>query len=138
MSLERFKQAHAEHFPIALAEIQRGKKQSHWIWAIFPQIAGLGHSANSQHYAIKDLAEAQEFLKSPVLSMNLQLISEALLKHKTQTAIDILGDIDSLKVQACMTLFLQAGARPYPQQVLDAFFDGQLHQQTLDLLSEAN
>ncbi len=136
--LEAFKHFHAQHFPTALAEIQNGKKQSHWIWGIFPQIVGLGQSATSQQYAIANLAEAQAFLESPVLSMNLQLISEALLAHKGKSAEAILGDLDAQKVHACMTLFLSAGATPYPQHIIDAFFAGKLHEQTVTLLQAEN
>lgn len=133
--LSRFQHAQRELFAIALVEIQAGKKQGHWIWYIFPQIFGLGRSANSQYYAITDMAEAKNYLADPVLSSNLATISNALLSHKNKNINEILGELDAQKVQACMTLFLKAGASPYPQQVLDTFYQGQLHEPTLLRLS---
>ena len=91
----------------ALAEIKNGKKVSHWIWYIFPQIEGLGHSSNSQHFAISSLNEARQYLADDVLRKRLIEISEELLKQEG-SAESILGKVDAMKVRSSMTLFKEA------------------------------
>jgi uncharacterized protein (DUF1810 family) len=124
-SLYRFHKVHKQYFPTALQEIQQGAKRGHWMWFIFPQIAGLGHSDNAKYYAIRDLVEAQDFLQEQV-GENLVRISEELLKLPETDAEKIFGQIDAIKLRSCMTLFsLVPDTNPVFQKVLDKFFGGQ-------------
>jgi uncharacterized protein (DUF1810 family) len=134
--LKRFLDAQENDFKRALAEIKRGRKQSHWMWYIFPQIAGLGWSETSRFYAIKDRAEAELYLSHPVLGMRLVEISEALLEIEGKTANQIFGSPDDVKLKSCMTLFqLLENAHPVFQKVLDRYFNGTKDLKTLDLIS---
>ncbi len=103
--LKRFLDAQENDFERALAEIKRGRKQSHWMWYIFPQIAGLGSSETSRFYAVKDRAEAELYLAHPVLGARLGRISEALLEIEGKTANQIFGSPDDMKLKSSMTLF---------------------------------
>lgn len=134
MGLERYIKAQERDYSRALSEIRNGRKISHWMWYIFPQIAGLGYSEMSHHYAIKDMDEAKEYLAHPVLGKRLIEISNALLNH-SQSARSIMGSPDDLKLRSCMTLFsLVPGADPVFEQVLKKFFDGKKDNATLELL----
>ena len=106
MDVERFLQAQDKAYSVAFQEIKRGEKQSHWIWYIFPQLKGLGHSHKSHYYGIADEKEAREYWEHPVLRQRLVDITVALkeLNHDN-TICEILGSIDALKVKSCMTLF---------------------------------
>lgn len=104
-NLQRFLSAQEYDYSIALREIQNGRKQSHWIWYIFPQIKGLGRSYQSQFYGIANRQEAEAYLAEPTLDARLREITLALLEHKDKTAQQILGDIDAKKVLSSMTLF---------------------------------
>jgi uncharacterized protein (DUF1810 family) len=109
----------------ALAELRAGHKASHWMWFVFPQIAGLGRSPMAQEYAISSLEEARAYLAHPVLGPRLRECAAALLPHAGTAAVAILGEIDAIKLHSSMTLF--ARAAPEEQlfdQVLDAFYDG--------------
>lgn len=133
--LERFLAAQQNYYKIALKEIQAGQKKSHWMWFIFPQIAGLGHSETAQYYAIKDLNEAKEYMEDMILERNLIEISQALLDLDSNDAAKVMGWPDNLKLKSSMTLF--ALAKPdckVFQQVLDKFFDGEKDQTTIDIL----
>ncbi|MDR3308390.1 MAG: DUF1810 family protein [Tannerella sp.] len=133
-SLYRFAKVYQQYFPIALQEIRNGRKQTHWMWFIFPQIAGLGHSSTSKLYAIADLKEAYEFLQEP-FGRNLVYISEELLKLSETDAVKIFGHIDALKLRSSMTLFSQVpNTNPVFQSVLDKFFGSQPDQLTLEIL----
>ncbi len=135
-SLKRFTDAQENSYAMALSEIQLGRKQSHWMWFIFPQIAGLGFSETSRHYAIKDLQEADEFLKHPVLGSRLINICRELLKLKTNDAHRVFGSPDNLKLKSSMTLFsMLPAADPVFQLVLEKFFHGEKDTKTLDLIS---
>src|ERR1700760_1684077 len=101
-SLKRFTEAQENTYAAAFSEIQLGKKKSHWMWFIFPQIAGLGFSETSRYYAIRDLREAESFLKHPVLGPRLINISRELLKLKTNDAHQVFGNPDDLKLKSCM------------------------------------
>lgn len=134
MGLEKFTKAQERDYDQALSEIRNGRKASHWIWYIFPQIAGLGYSEMSQKYAIKDLAEAKEYLSHPILGKRLIVISNALLQHD-KSALSIMGSPDDLKLRSCMTLFsLIPGADPVFEKVLKKFFNGQRDPATLQLV----
>ncbi|MBV6448704.1 DUF1810 domain-containing protein [Nitrosomonas sp.] len=136
--LERFVQAQAHDFEIALAEITSGRKRSHWMWYIFPQFAGLGFSAMSQRYAIRSVAEAQAYLNHPMLGPRLMQCCEALLAVTGRSAHEIFDSPDDMKLQSCATLF--ASVTPADSvfaHVLARYFSGQRDQKTLDLLSVA-
>jgi uncharacterized protein (DUF1810 family) len=135
-SLKRFTDAQEKTYAKAFSEIQQGGKQSHWIWFIFPQIAGLGFSETSRFYAIKDLPEATAFLHHPVLGPRLINISRELLKLKTNEAHQVFGSPDDMKLQSSMTLFSSVtGADPVFQMLLEKFFKGEKGSKTLKLIS---
>lgn len=134
-NLQRFLDAQATDYPQALAEVKAGRKRSHWMWYIFPQIQGLGFSSTSQHYAIRDAAEAAAYLKQPVLGPRLREISGELLKLAGRDASRVFGSPDDLKLRSSMTLFAAVpGADPVFRAVLDAFFGGKPDARTLQLL----
>ena len=133
--MNRFIEAQENNYTTALAEIRNGRKQTHWIWYIFPQIRGLGQSETSKYYAIRDLREAAEYLKHPILGKRLIEISKALLELKEDNAHKIFGSPDDMKVKSSMTLFaLLKDADPVFQQVLDKFFRGERDRNTLALV----
>lgn len=103
--LGRFIEAQKRDYQLALSEVRAGKKQSHWIWYIFPQMYGLGHSCYANLYGIRDKKEAEEYLKHKILGKRLREITMALLDHDGCSAEDIFGDLDAMKVRSCMTLF---------------------------------
>jgi len=134
--LKRFETAHARYFSTALAEIKSGRKRSHWMWYIFPQVAGLGFSETSKMYAIKSIAEATAFLAHPVLGKNLEAISSALLSPDTDNASLVFGHPDDMKLQSCMTLFSRLPqATPVFQKVLDKYFGGKADVKTIEILN---
>lgn len=137
-SLNRFIKAQQSDYATALAEIRSGRKRSHWMWYIFPQIAGLGLSGTSKLYAIKDLDEAKEFLKHPILGLRLKEISNELLNLEESNASKIFGSPDDMKLKSCMTLFAIAeGERENVfEKVLDKFFGSQLDERTVELLNK--
>ena len=122
--LERFMTAQAADYADALDDIRNGRKRGHWIWYIFPQQKGLGHSYNSEYYGLDGIDEAQAYLAHPVLGARLREISEALLTHEGRRDIDaIMGSsIDVLKLQTCMNLFNRVSPNDVFEKVLDAFF----------------
>lgn len=124
--LDRFVVAQQRVYPEALDELRRGRKTGHWIWFIFPQVAGLGYSDMSRRYAIASLDEARAYLADPVLGARLRESAAALLAATPQTtAEDILGGIDAVKVRSSMTLFHRAAPdEPIFTQVLDRFYGG--------------
>ena len=135
INLFRFIEAHERSYQTALREIQNGRKCSHWMWYIFPQIHGLGKSPTSQYYAIRDLEEAAAFLEDPFLGGNLQEICAELLKAKTDDPTEIFGKPDDQKLRSCMTLFAHVpGASIVFQQVLDKFYNGRQDMRTLKIL----
>jgi len=137
MSIKRFLDAQMTDYDIALMEIQEGRKQSHWIWYIFPQLKGLGHSSTSEYYGIKDMAEAKEYLAEPTLRKRLLEISNALLNLPGNDAGKVMGFPDNLKLRSSMTLFAQAEPScPVFQQVLDKYYGGKSDERTLALLTE--
>lgn len=121
--LDRFVAAQATSYADALAELRAGAKRSHWMWFIFPQIAGLGHSDMARRYAIRDLAEARAYLAHPLLGARYVESAAALLAHRGRDAAAIMGGIDSIKLRSSLTLFDRAGAPAAVRETLDAFFD---------------
>ena len=135
-SLKRFTDAQENSYAMAFSEIQQGRKQSHWMWFIFPQIAGLGFSETSRYYAIRDLHEATDFLNHPVLGSRLINISRELLKLKINDAYRVFGSPDDLKLKSSMTLFSTLPeADPVFKAVLEKFFNGEKDTKTLRLIS---
>jgi uncharacterized protein (DUF1810 family) len=125
--LERFVEAQDRGgtYEAALRELRGGRKRSHWMWFVFPQIAGLGRSPTAQHFAIESLAEARAYLEHPVLGPRLREAAAALLEVSGRSASDILGGIDALKLRSSMTLFLRAApSEPVFGEVLDRYFAG--------------
>lgn len=132
--LTKFITAQEKDFNIALTEIKNGRKQSHWIWYIFPQIAGLGKSATSEYYAIQNLSEAKMYLENEYLHNNLLTICQALLDLETSNAEKVLGWIDAMKLKSSMTLFtLAQPEEPIFKKVLNKFFHGELDNKTVKL-----
>lgn len=141
IDLQRFVEAQELDYEQALKEIRQGRKMSHWIWYIFPQIQGLGHSIMAERYAINSLEEAGAYINHPVLGARLIEISTALLRHakdgfltKSKTAEQILGNIDALKVRSCMTLFDLVQPNSIFSNVLDAFYNSERDPLTLEIL----
>jgi uncharacterized protein (DUF1810 family) len=134
--LQRFLLAQEDSYARALAELSAGLKRSHWMWFIFPQLDGLGHSATARHYAIKNLEEARAYVAHPVLGPRLLHCAEALLGREGCNARDILGHPDDLKLRSCATLFaIAAPEQPLFQRLLDRFYQGARDTRTLDLLA---
>jgi uncharacterized protein (DUF1810 family) len=134
-NLKRFIDAQESMFSIALNEIKNGKKQSHWMWFIFPQIAGLGFSEMSKLYAINDINEAGLYLAHPVLSKRLIEISKALLDVEGKTASQVFGSPDDMKLKSCMTLFSSLeNTNPVFQAILSKYFGGTKDAKTLQLI----
>jgi uncharacterized protein (DUF1810 family) len=124
--LKRFVAAQDGIYDRALAELRDGRKQSHWMWFVFPQIAGLGHSEMARRYAISSTDEALAYLQHPLLGARLEECAQATLQHTDLPARQILGSPDDMKLRSSMTLFASvAPERPLFQAVLDAFFAGQ-------------
>jgi uncharacterized protein (DUF1810 family) len=127
MDLERFVRAQDSGgtYQRAVAELRSGRKTSHWMWFIFPQIAGLGRSAMAQAYAISDLAEAQAYLAHPVLGPRLVECAELVASHQGLSAQQIFGGIDAIKLRSSMTLFALADPdQTIFKQVIEQYFDG--------------
>ena len=134
-SLDRFIEAQEKAYPVALKEIKNGKKRSHWMWYIFPQLRELGQSAKARAYGIKDLAEARAYLEHPVLRERLYEITRELLNHKDKSAYQIFDVIDDMKLKSCMTLFKVASNEdPLFHEVLEVFFDGEMDRLTMKFL----
>jgi uncharacterized protein (DUF1810 family) len=137
--LQRFLSAQAGSYATALAEISSGKKRSHWMWFIFPQLAGLGVSEMNRRYAISNIEEATAYLQHPVLGARIIEISEALLQLQTTDAHAIFGSPDDRKLRSCLTLFSQVpNADPVFQKALNRFYNGVPDPRTLELLENGN
>ena len=132
--LDRFVQAQEGTFEGALAELRRGRKTGHWMWFVFPQIAGLGFSAMAQRYAISGLDEARAYLDHPVLGPRLVACAQALLDLGANDAVAVMGGIDAQKLRSSMTLFVYAGDEGTFRAVLERFFRGEEDSATLDRL----
>ena len=133
--LDRFLDAQRGDYAAALTEVRRGRKTSHWMWYIFPQIAGLGQSSTARYYSIRDLEEAREYYAHPVLGQRLREISGALLELRGSDPVAVFGGIDSMKLKSSMTLFAVAAPDdPLFQQVLDKYYGGEQDVLTLRIL----
>lgn len=133
--LDRFVEAQNPVYRQALQELLDGRKRSHWMWFIFPQIEGLGFSAMAQKYAIGSKAEAQAYLSHPLLANRLEECVKAMLMHSDRSAHEILGSPDDMKFKSSMTLFAQASAYgPLFVEALDRFYGGERDRKTIALL----
>jgi uncharacterized protein (DUF1810 family) len=133
--LARFVEAQAPVYAQALAELRAGRKQSHWMWFVFPQLAGLGRSPIAQLYAIGSIAEARAYLDHPLLGPRLRESTEAMLVHRGKSAAAILGPVDAMKFHSSMTLFEVAAADPVLfGAAVNAFFGMERDAATLQLL----
>jgi uncharacterized protein (DUF1810 family) len=131
----RFIDAQESDYRSALAEIEAGRKESHWMWYVFPQYDGLGFSPTSKHYAIKSPEEAEAYLGHPVLGPRLGECVEALLAVTGRSADEIFGSPDDMKLKSCMTLFAHISPEGSAfEQVLDKYFDGHRDLTTLELI----
>ena len=135
--LSRFLKAQEQDYGQALREIRSGRKRSHWMWYIFPQIQGLGFSPTAQYYAIRDLQEARDYLAHPVLGTRLKEISSALLDLNGLSASEIFGYPDDLKLRSSMTLFRMADLNePVFLEVLEKYYDGKPDARTVELVGK--
>ena len=138
--LQRFVRAQADTYDRALAELRRGRKTSHWMWFVLPQVAGLGRSPLAQQYAVSGLEEARAYLQHPVLGSRLRETAEALLELAAAARsagslpdpVAVLGEVDAVKLRSSMTLFASAADEPAPfERVLEEYFGGERDQATL-------
>ena len=139
VAVNRFVEAQDNPFcgyETALAEIRTGKKVSHWIWYVFPQLRGLGRSSMARYYGVADRFEAQIYLDHPLLGKRIREISDALLQHKDKPVESILGPVDALKVKSCMTMFNFLAPGEIFCEVIHSFYNGERCEQTLKLMSE--
>ena len=134
--LERFLKAQEKDYEHALNEIKNGRKTGHWIWYIFPKIAGLGFSSTSKYYSIKDKNEAIEYLKNKTLKNRLIEICEALLSLESDDATYVMGYPDDLKLKSSMTLFDEVSDIDVFKKVLDKFYKGEKDEMTISLLNK--
>ena len=135
-ALERFVKAQTNTYEVAMNEIKNGKKRTHWMWYMFPQLRGLGTSFMANMYGISGLAEAKAYLAHPVLSGRLYELCGELLKHNDKTALEIFGDIDEMKLKSSMTLFaLTREDYTVFDEVLENFFGGEMDEVTVKLIN---
>lgn len=130
--LQRFIEAQNDSYDQALKEIRNGRKLTHWIWYIFPQMKGLGFSYNSEYYGITSLQEARDYLENELLRKRLFEITESLLMYKGKDIESIMGDIDALKLKSSMTLFDAVQPGSVFGEVLDEFYGGERCRRTLE------
>jgi uncharacterized protein (DUF1810 family) len=134
--LDRFLEAQQHSYDIALQELHHGKKRSHWIWYVFPQLRGLGVSSTSHTYGLSGLAEAQAYLAHPILGQRLKEAINAMLAHRSRTAESVLGELDALKFRSSLTLFsIAVPSEPIFNNALECFFGGELDTRTQELLA---
>jgi len=131
-TVERFVKAQEESYGQALTEIKNGRKRSHWMWYIFPQLKGLGRSETARYYGIANRAEARAYLAHPLLGPRLQEISGELLKLESSDARAVLGRPDDLKLKSSMTLFYLVDGNPIFKAVLDKYFGGEMDEVTFE------
>ena len=136
-NLDRFLKAQELMYPWALREMKNGRKQTHWMWFIFPQLKVLGQSSTALYYGIEDFDEAKQYLAHPVLGTRLKEISEALLSLETDDPYRIMGDIDGLKLCSSMTLFAEvAGYDSVFGKVIDKYYNGNKDMNTIRILTD--
>ena len=137
--LGRFVEAQTPVFGRVLDELRAGRKASHWMWFVFAQLRGLGHSEMAKRFAISGLAEAQAYLQHDVLGPRLEECVKILLSHHEKSAVQILGSPDDMKLRSCLTLFLAVSPKSTVyQQALDQFYSGEADGRTVALLQGHN
>lgn len=136
--LNRFVEAQQDEYDDALSEIAGGRKQTHWMWYIFPQIDGLASTATSRHFAIKSLDEARAYLDHPILGPRLLECAEAALAVEGRSAHDIFGTPDDLKLRSCATLFAVVRPGSVFDRLLAKYYDGGRDPRTLQLLGRTS
>ena len=137
--LERFLEAQANAYTQALAELRAGRKRTHWIWFIFPQVAGLGHSPTAQYFAIRSLDEARAYIEHPILGPRLRDCTELVNRIESATIHEIFASPDDMKFRSSMTLFAHLPhTQPIFAAALDAHFRGQPDSLTLNILQTGN
>ena len=129
--LDRFIKAQENTYLVALKEIKNGRKQSHWMWYIFPQIKGLGMSETSRYYGINDEEEAKAYLDNEILGSRLREITSELLKLNIDNPVDIFGTIDAIKLKSSMTLFDYVSDDKIFSQVLNKYYNGEIDEKTI-------
>ena len=135
-NLNRFGTAQNEVYEDAVRELKNGKKLTHWMWYIFPQIAGLGYSSTARFFAIQDREEAQAYLDHPILGGRLVECTKIVMAHHGKTAVEIFGGVDAVKFRSSMTLFMALAGRDCVfQEAIDMYFEGEPDRKTLDILS---
>lgn len=134
-SLDRYKNGQAASYETALKEIRNGKKESHWMWYIFPQIIGLGETSTSIYYSIKSIEEAEEYLNDEVLGTNLREITNALLELESNDPVEVFGPIDALKLKSSMTLFDIVSSNDIFNEVLEKFYNGEKCLTTINMVN---
>lgn len=136
-NLERFIDAHNKFYDVAYSELKNGKKQSHWMWYIFPQIKGLGKYSTSEYYGIQSLDEAKAYINHPILSNNMIKICQVLLSLESNNPTEIFGRPDDMKLKSSMTLFsLAADDNRIFVRVLDKFYNGKLDNRTIRIVEK--
>ena len=135
-NLLRFIEAQEHTYSDALSEIKNGRKRTHWMWFIFPQIKGLGKTQMAVKYSINDINEAIFYINHPILGNRLKEITGELLKIKDKSALDIFGSPDDKKLKSCMTLFSIASQDSIFRQVLSQFFNSEKDGKTLDIIGK--
>ena len=134
--LIRFVDAQAQVYRQVVEDLTDGRKRTHWMWFIFPQLSGLGHSAMAQRYAIRDIDQARRYLADPILGDRLRHDVRLMLGHKGKSALEILGSPDDLKFRSCLTLFCEAASdksdRSLFAEALEQFYNGKPDPRTLE------
>lgn len=133
-NLNRFVEAQNNVYEQVVNELAQGRKTSHWMWYIFPQIKGLGYSSTAMYYALSSLDEATEYLNHPVLGHRMVECCQILLGLENKTAVDIFGGIDTMKLKSSMTLFSLATDNPVFNQVLNMYYNGEKDNATLRII----
>lgn len=133
-NLRRFIEAQEGVYPVALRELREGRKRSHWMWYIFPQLKHLGHSYNAKYYGLSGVDEAAAYLAEPVLGQRLREVTTAILNLPTNDAYEVFGGIDGMKLRSSMTLFDIVSPNDIFARVLDKYFNGQRDHRTLTLI----
>ena len=139
--LVRFLGAQSDVHDEVTKELTEGRKQTHWMWFVFPQLEGLGHSSMAQRYAIRDLDQAKRYLAHPLLGRRLRRNVRLVMSHSGKSALDILGSPDDLKFRSCLTLFAEAASdgsdKALFKQALDQYYGGKADPRTMELLRSA-
>lgn len=136
-ALQRFVDAQRDTYDDALEELRGGRKQSHWMWFVLPQLRGLGRSPMAERYGLADAEEARAYLAHPVLGRRLLECVQAMMGHRGATVEEILGAVDAMKFRSCLTLFMSVAPHvPEFAQALRQFYDGVPDARTLELLSD--